>query len=72
MDIDTGNGTYKCAVAGKRGLIFFETGNGYVSNSAGLYGSTERVDMLSIKFFEDGNRCASGGINGRIYIWNGK
>ena len=24
MDIDTSSGTYACAVAGKRGLIFFE------------------------------------------------
>ena len=28
--------------------------------------------MLSIKFFEDGNRCLSGAINGSLYIWNGK
>ncbi|EAR94433.2 HELP domain protein (macronuclear) [Tetrahymena thermophila SB210] len=72
MDMDTSNGTYKCAVAGKRGLIFFETGPGFINSSKGLYGATERVDMLSIKFFEDGNRCISGSINGSIYIWNGK
>lgn len=72
MDMDTSSGTFGCAVAGKRGLIFFETGDGYITPSKGLYGNTERVDMLSIKFFEDGNRCVSGAINGHLYIWNGK
>jgi hypothetical protein len=28
-------------------------------------------DMISLAFFDDGNRCASGTTKGQIYIWTG-
>lgn len=72
MDIDTGSGVYSCVVASKKGLIFFTLQGGALNAEKGLYGSTERVDMLSVRFLADGNRAVSGAVNGSLYLWSGK
>lgn len=69
MDMDTGSGSFQCAVAGKRGLQFFTFSN-YLEKHRGMFGGQRMKDMISIAFLQ-GDKALSGTVDGQIYMWNG-
>lgn len=71
LDMDSGPGTYKCVIAGKRGLNFFTWEGGVLSKSRGLFNGKKMIDMASVQFYNNGNGCLSGSVGGDIYIWSG-
>lgn len=67
--MDTSNGSYRCAIAGKRGLKFFELSM-TINPKRCLFSGNPMKDMASVNFIDNSN-CISGSVDGDIYFWSG-
>lgn len=70
-DMDTSSGSLAGAIATKRGLQFIELNGGMISIKKGIFAGQQMIDQTSVCAFADGNRFASGAINGSLYVWQG-